>query len=373
MIAAPAKEHRTGFNVWLNGYRGLCAMFVFVHHAARANVIPLPGGTPLKDFTREFFMSLMYGVEMFFMISGFVILGSLLRHDRISGFLEDRAVRIFSAWVPAVIGVTAVCVALQVEAFRNVSFTEGMSIFFANLLLIPPLAPIPMVHSASWSLTYEWLFYFVAAAGALAYRRIPGHWWTYLVWIVPAAILICLFPRSLFFITGVLVFRYREWFAQHSRWLKYPLISLAIFLIAWRATGAGKAHLSVTMIDYVRDGRIVYALIALLASIHLFASVCVNASRQSSFLGSRTWQFLGNISYSFYLWHVLVMGAVKRVMGAVLPEMDPVIALVVFVIVSFAIALPISWLSWRLFEQRLAGALRSAFRNPGMLGRAARV
>jgi peptidoglycan/LPS O-acetylase OafA/YrhL len=67
------------------------------------------------------------------------------------------------------------------------------------------------------------------------------------------------------------------------------------------------------------------------------------------------------------------MGAVKRVMGAVLPEMDPVIALVVFVIVSFAIALPISWLSWRLFEQRLAGALRSAFKNPGVLGRAARV
>src|SRR5690349_14964115 len=152
------KDTRADFNFTLNGYRGLCAMFVFVFHLGSAGVIAWPGGTPFADAAYNLWASLSYGVDMFFMISGFVILGSLLRHDRVGLFIQDRVIRIFTAWVPAILAVTAICVALRMKVFADVSLTEGIWIFIANLLLLPPLVPVPLIHIGSWSLTYEWVF-----------------------------------------------------------------------------------------------------------------------------------------------------------------------------------------------------------------------
>jgi len=217
------------------------------------------------------------------------------------------------------------------------------------------------------------VFYLLAAAGVLLYRRTPPRNWAIALWAAAVAGFICLFPRSLFFVTGVLVFKYRDWFAQHVRWLRFPLLSFLLFLIAWRYTGVMKAHLNVTLIDFLSDGRWIAVVLALLASLHMFASICLNASRQTVFLQGPTFQFLGNISYSFYLWHTLAMGLVKRVaMPHVPPEFGPVIALIVFGVASLAIALPVSWASWKLFEGRLAKTARRAFSSQATVGRAIR-
>ena len=98
-------ERKLEFNAALNGYRGLCALLVFIFHVGSAGIVMWPSGSALENLMGNLWYSLTYGVEMFFMISGFVILGSLLRHRTISGFLQDRAIRIFSAWIPALCAV----------------------------------------------------------------------------------------------------------------------------------------------------------------------------------------------------------------------------------------------------------------------------
>ena len=209
-----------------------------------------------------------------------------------------------------------------------------------------------------------------AAAGVLLYRRVPSRNWMIVLWATVAAAFICLFPRSLFFVTGVLVFKYRDWFAQHLRWLRFPLLSFLLFLIAWRYTGVMKAHLTITMVDFLWDGRWIAVLVALLASLHMFASICLNGSRQTAFLRGPTFQFLGNISYSFYLWHTLAMGLVKRlVVPYVVPHYGEVVGLIVFGVASLAIALPVSWASWKLFEGWLAKSARRALSSQSNMGR----
>lgn len=369
-----ARARRADFNTSLNGYRGVCALLVFLFHLGSAGVMSWPGGTPLTDWIAVVWMSLKYGVEMFFMISGYVIFGSLLRHASIRGFLQDRVIRIFSAWVPALLAVTAVCVVFRMKVFADTTALEGLALFVANLFLLPPIVHIPMIHQVSWSLSYEWVFYLVASLSLLLYRRSePRHLLTALGFAL-AALFIILFPRSLFFVTGVLVFRYREWFAQQRRWLRFPLLSLLIFLVAWHATGADKAHLNDTMFDYALDGRWVAAVIAFVASLHTFACVTLNTSWQTAFLSSRLFQFLGNISYSFYLWHALVMSLVKRVVIAyVSPELGSTVGLIVFGVVSLAISIPVAWASWRLFEGALAQRARKSWSRPPVVqGGAAR-
>lgn len=375
MLTPANRDTRADFNITLNGYRGLCALFVFVFHLGSAGVIEWPGGTPLANATYHLWASLSFGVDMFFMISGFVILGSLLRHENVERFIVDRVIRIFTAWIPALLAVTAICVVLRMKVFADVGFGEGLWIFIANFFLLPPLAPVPLIHIGSWSLTYEWVFYLTAAAGALAYRRAPGSVWATAVWAVPAALFICMYPRAMFFVTGVLVFKYRDWFAARAGWFKWPIASLLVFLIAWRSIGTNDhEHATDTLTAFFADGRWLPAAIAFVASLHMFASVCLNSSKQVAFLNGRTFQFLGAISYSLYLWHVLVMAVTKRLaIGYVTPVYGEATAFVVFSVLSLAIAIPLAWLSWKVFEVMVARRMRQALQPRPLVANAVSV
>lgn len=347
------------FNAALNGYRGFCALLVFGFHLGSAGVVPLPGGTLLEDAAANLWASLAYGVEMFFMISGFVILGSLLRHATLKGFLQDRFIRIYSAWVPALAAVTAVCIVLKMKMFTDVSFLQGLGIFTGNLFLLPPLLPLPLVHQGSWSLSYEWVFYISAVTGAWLLRRRAPQAWAVCAWAIFSGLFVCLYPRSLFFLTGVTVFGLQAWFRRRERWLKFPLLSLLVFLAAWRLTEADKGELGGTLFTWIASGQWAAAVVAFVAALHMFASIALNTSRQFAFLGSRAFQFLGTISYSFYLWHALVMSATKRFANVyVAPRFGVPAAFLVFFISSMAIALLVSWASWTIFEVRFAKLLR---------------
>ncbi len=362
-------EKKKNFNAALNGYRGLCAALVFVFHLGSAGIILWPSGTPVADLLGALWRSLTYGVEMFFMISGFVILGSLLRHRTIGAFLQDRVSRIFSAWVPALCAVTAVCLLLQIPPLDDRSAGSAAALFVGNLFLLPPIVQFPMIHQVSWSLSYEWVFYITAAVGLFLYRRSQPRYALMTLWFTLGALFIVLFPRALFFLTGIIVFYYRDWFAARTRWLKFPALSFLVFLLAWSATGAFMAHLNDTIFDFLLDGRWVALLVAFVASLHLFASVTLDASRQGRFLSGRVFQFLGNISYSFYLWHTLVMALFKRIVLAyVVPDYGSTAGFAVFGVCSLIVALPVSWISWQLFEVRLAAAMRDWFRRRAELG-----
>jgi peptidoglycan/LPS O-acetylase OafA/YrhL len=203
------------------------------------------------------------------------------------------------------------------------------------------------------------VFYLTAAWALFLMRRSPRPAWAVPLWVSWATLFICLYPRALFFVIGALVFQHREWFAAHRTWLRGPLLSLLLFLIAWRFTDADEARLSRTFVDFIRDGSWVAAGVAFVAALHAFAGICLNASRQTAWLNGRTFQFLGTLSYSFYLWHSLVMSFTKRAVNAYLvPEYGTAVGFGVFVIGSLALALPLSWLSWRLLEVRLAAVLR---------------
>ena len=236
MAALPSRTKN--FNAALNGYRGLCAMLVFVFHIGSAGIMAWPSGSAAADAVTYLWSSLTYGVEMFFMISGFVILASLLRHRSIGGFLHDRVARIFSAWIPALCAVTVMCLLLQIPPLKGLSPAEAGALFLGNVFLLPPIVRFPMIHQVSWSLSYEWVFYLTAAMGLFLYRRSSPRHALLALWLTLGALFIMLFPRALFFVTGVLVFKYRDWFAARAQWLRFPLVSLLVFLVAWRATGA---------------------------------------------------------------------------------------------------------------------------------------
>lgn len=370
--ALPAATHKPGFNQAINGFRGVCVLMVFAYHVANSGLLDsFIHAVPFSDELNYFLSSLRYGVELFFMISGYVIVQSLRRHATIGGFLRDRVLRIFPVWIPVHLFLFTAGMATGFKIFHDLTGWERGLVFIANLFLLPPLLPVTMSHPGSWSLTYEWLFYLLAASAMIAYHlstrtarmsdvtgwfRRCGVWG---VWGAVTLLLLSLFPRGVFFIPGVLVAlnesRLKHWFMQ----LRFPALSLLVFLLAWRAIDLDRAEPGAYAISVLLvDTHWLYFTIAMAAALHLFSSICAN-NQHTVRLRSAALQHLGTISYSFYLWHPLVMFVVKRSISHLVPSAAAWAVALMFAVVSFLIAMVVSTLSYRWFEKQLASRLRA--------------
>jgi peptidoglycan/LPS O-acetylase OafA/YrhL len=185
------------------------------------------------------------------------------------------------------------------------------------------------------------------------------------LWIVAGSVMIAYCPRALFFLPGVLVLRHKAWFERRANWLRWPLLSSLVFMIAWHATGYSAGSVTVNPLSWLESYRWLLALVAVAAGLHAFASVVTRASRQVRFLESEAFQFMGQISYSFYLWHMVMIAFVKRpVISQVVPRFGQSVGFVLFALTSLALSLLVSWASYQVFEVRLAGAWRRGWPSP---------
>ena len=96
-----------------------------------------------------------FGVELFFMISGFVIFWTINRVERPLDFIVSRFSRLYPAYWGAVL-MTFVLVSIWGLPGRDVTATDAA----LNLLMFHEYFYIPHVDGVYWSLTVELTFYF---------------------------------------------------------------------------------------------------------------------------------------------------------------------------------------------------------------------
>ena len=349
------------FNANINGLRGLCVAMVFVFHAASAGLAPLPAAGSTWQLMLAYGVgALAHGVEIFFMISGYVIVLSLRRHASLGGFLVDRCLRIFPLWMPMALLIGVLAPWLGGPALQQPGAFSWLLVVLANLFLLPPLLPLPMLHPASWSLSVEWLFY-LAAAGAAALAR--GQWLPRLLrWAVVAVVAaaaLWAWPVALCFLIGVAVALVPQALTPPQRWQLLAAPALLLFLLLWRSVDAAALSTGSDLASLLQHGQALPLAGALFAGTVGLACLCAPASRAMPVLRSGWMQRLGTISYSFYLWHLLVMFATKRVMLRLWPEgQGSWTATLTFAVVSLALSWALSSLSWRWVEQAFGRALR---------------
>lgn len=154
----------------LDPLRGLAAAVVVAHHYEAHTGLALPWISDVGG---------LLGVQMFFVLSGYLIAASAARHDWHT-FLIRRAFRIYPAYWMALVGVGI--------------FVSGVSYWpipgdwpdrLLNFLALGHLSPAALRHdvlTVSWTLTSEWVWYLSAPAlVALAARCGSGpvgrHFW----------------------------------------------------------------------------------------------------------------------------------------------------------------------------------------------------
>lgn len=142
----------------LDALRGLSALAVGLYHLTYFVPFMLPGAHR-SSFPMWWGC---YGVQVFFAISGFVILGSLDRTRDLGSFCRARAARILPEYWLAML-ITASVTALLGPPWLRVD----LATWIANLPLLQMWTGVGMVDGVYWSLNVEIVFY---AAMALVWR-----------------------------------------------------------------------------------------------------------------------------------------------------------------------------------------------------------
>jgi len=143
-------EKRIGRILELDVLRGLAALAVVLYHYT-VRFDEVYGHTPDMQL---FFLPGQYGVNLFFMISGFVIFMTLEKTHHWMDFLVSRFSRLFPAYWVAVT-VTFLIVLVAGLPGREVSLRDAE----VNLSMLQFLVHIPHVDGVYWTLELELCFY----------------------------------------------------------------------------------------------------------------------------------------------------------------------------------------------------------------------
>ena len=356
----------------LNGVRCLAILAVVWHHARGSELYrlspDLPG--PLLNFAGRGFL----GVDMFFAISGFLIVTLLLRErDRTGGidlkkFYIRRSLRIFPVYYAFVLGVTAVYALLKPG-----SETTGQ--IFASLptvllYLSNVWVPTAGIFLVTWSLATEEQFYLLWA---------PVERW------VPRALLwgglTLIIVLSLVTHTGVFDPTILSWYAgtgaEHRGSVHLPevfgttLLPIAGGVVLAHAMHRPDTFRWVARLTAFRGAPLLYAasLLALVAlhggdlrgwsrpamqvlMLALLAALLLRDrpgdSPLSQALQWRVLARIGVVSYGIYLFHIPVASVVNPLTARYLEGLT-------MVAVAFLVTAALTWgvaeLSFRFFEQ----------------------
>lgn len=343
---APTREF--GRHRELDGLRGLAILGVLATH-----VVFLDQGDPTWSLRGGFL-----GVDVFLVLSGFLIGGILLREvtktTTIDGerFARRRAQRLLPPLVAMLVIQAAVSMALGsgwVEQLRqlvlSLTFTANWQMSFGHQ---PPLEVLHL-----WSLSLEVQFYVLAATGIWLVRRhlrrprpilvvlflgaagvAAWRWFLYEHGVAPGA----LYERTdtrldslLLGIAGVVIWRTR--LLRDCVLRSAGLAGLAVLGVCWWAAEPTDAWL-------YRGGFTVIAL----ASTAMVAAATTGDGLVARLADRRWLRWVGGISFSLYLWHLPIYVWTVRVW----PELPLWAAAGVAIPASFAAAVA----SFRFVESR---------------------
>ncbi|RKN35446.1 acyltransferase family protein [Micromonospora musae] len=296
----------------LTGLRWIAALLVFGFHAGTMRIIAEPD---YQSVVSKVFSLGLSGVEFFFILSGFVLVWSARPGERRRNFWRRRFAKIWPNH--AVLWALALLVALW--------FADPVRVDVAveNLLLLQAWdfrgGHFYSMNNVSWSLSCEFFFYLcLPLALPLVRRARAGLLWAVVV-AVPLLIL-ALWPAQL-----LVPEEYRWWFTQIfplTRSLEFWMGVAAAELMLrgrWRGPRLPLASLLFVAVWVAAAGWIRAEFwAALLAAAYLLV---ITAAADADVRGLRSpWRsrpmiWLGEVSFAFYLVHVLVMTTVLRLTG----------------------------------------------------------
>jgi peptidoglycan/LPS O-acetylase OafA/YrhL len=364
---APSKVHLPA----LDGVRAIAILMVIVYHSLNG----LPGMTGMQRLALLLTNQGWLGVDLFFVLSGFLITGILIdardSTHALRNFYARRVLRIvpvyvvfllFSLWVAAAIGTSSADEAAQLHQTQLWYWSYSLNI----LIALRTWSAITFPTGHLWSLAVEEQFYLlwplaVLLMSPVALRR------TALACIVGAELcrlgfVLAGFEGQVNFVLlptrmdtlaagAFLACAYRDpalWARVLRARQSLSLLALVLILatILYRNT--------------IDNQESFEQLVFFPAVVALGVVIVSSAAAGNAWLSSRTLGFIAKISYGMYVWHLVVMRLILTKVSV--PETTSPQAWWIFYAVmaggTICGTLVVAWLSWHVIERPFLGLKR---------------
>jgi peptidoglycan/LPS O-acetylase OafA/YrhL len=325
----------------LDAVRGIAILVVLAHNLHGFS------SPPLSLFSNYGWM----GVDLFFVLSGFLITGILLDSKLSEGYFRNfyarRCLRIWPLYYSVLILMFVILPLVRPqdvsELFERSSPWWSYPLFLQNFLVsAPALAVGPL--GVSWSLAVEELFYLV---WPLCVRLLKSGQLQFFAWTV-----LLLSP-------GVrLLFLTRHWIIYSNPFCRLDgMMAGALLAISVRESGfeperllkpawiifVVAAPLAVTTAAY-QTMWLAFSMAVVASVSFVYVALFSGNTWFRAFLTNRFLTFTGTISYGLYLLHKIPDDAFKRLH---LKDAHPMAAFWLVVAASYLLAI----ISWKLLEQ----------------------
>ena len=278
---------------------------------------------------------------LFFCISGYLIVSTLVKHGDVKRFAINRIARIYPLFL----------------ILHLIMFTAGplagyewmgdlrhdplayAGHFLSNLFFLPGMVDLPIAQKNAWSLSYEAAFYIVAGicfTGIHRWRETSGRIIAVLGAACAAAALIY-YPTTIFFAAGTLAW----WLEKRGRlsWPNTGPLSLVCVLAGLVTFSQGQVWLTALLV------------------LPFFCDVVRQQGWVSRFFQLPPVVWLGMVSYSLYLTHPFILSPLQRIAMKLAPTLGNTTAYVLFLVSAGTLALVAAAVSYALIEVRLTRRL----------------
>jgi peptidoglycan/LPS O-acetylase OafA/YrhL len=276
--------------------RILAVMAVVLYHygfrgfaADDMSVMPYP---ILSDFAKYGYL----GVDLFFMISGFVILMTASKAS-LKSFIISRIVRLYPAfWACCTITFA------MIVTIGGVRYSATISQYLINMTMLSGFIDVPAIDGAYWSLFVEIKFYVLVAA-VLIIGRIHQAQLFISLWLI-ASVALEVFPIGK--LCDFLIVDYSAYFIAGAAYFmiwsqRISLTRVLIIIFSWglalfesiNTLPSFEKHYNTVMNSYVVAGIITA----------FFFVMCLVSFRKTAFLGRKRWLLASVITYPLYLLH----------------------------------------------------------------------
>ena len=297
----------------MEGLRGGAVFLVFLVHYVSL-IAPWIDAKSTAWSVAEFLRTIGHtGVDLFFVLSGYLIYGALIVRPRpMVPYFRRRIMRLYPAFTVVFFVYIMLSILFPFENKVSNGPWQGFVYLLENFLLLPGIFPIEPMITVTWSLSYE-AFYYIAIPiiiGTFALRKWPSSR-RILFFVVIGIVLAALHEqlgqrtRLVMFLAGIVLWEHRE-----LGGLRTPSEAAGVVAVL-----AGFAVVNLPLSLGLR-----YGLLAVAFHLFCFASLAPNG--RGLLNRALCWtplRWLGNMSYSYYLLHGLALKAAFRALARFLP------------------------------------------------------
>ncbi len=337
--ATPARRAKSRIDE-LDALRGLAALAVMLfHHTTRIGELYPMGQAPLVEFRHGHL-----GVNLFFVISGYVIFMTLQATRKARDFVVSRASRLLPTYWAAIAITFSATHAIGLPG-HLVSARDAL----ANFVMVHGLFGVPHVDGVYWTLEVEMLFYAgilaLYAAGLLARIHV-------VLWCLLAARVVAYLgegwgiPLVPWTVQRLLILKHVPWFA----------IGIAVYLLQTRPQEERVRPLATIVASAAVLAAVDASPIALL-SLAFAALVYGAATQHLRWLANPALVWLGGVSYPLYLVHENIGWSLQ------LRLRDAGVSRDAGILVTMAIALGLAALLSRFVEYPAMDWIRARWRK----------